>query len=90
MLLWCFVLFSLGLLSIADSIFNYGIVFKTANSALYLLVALGILVRVRTMTRRKHKEHLERNNDRLRERMMEIRNTLDALKVGEPADEIKT
>jgi hypothetical protein len=88
MMVWCAVLLGLGLLSLLDLIFNYGAIFRVANSFMFLLVALGILARVRILTQRRHREQLENNNDRLRERMMEIRNSLDAIKDGEPMDEV--
>jgi hypothetical protein len=87
-MIWCVVLFGLGLLSLLDSIFNYGAIFRMVDSVMFMLVALGILARVKILTKRKHREHLENNNDTLRERMMEIRNSLDAIKHGEPMDEV--
>jgi hypothetical protein len=88
MVLWCVVLLALGILSILDTIFNYGTIFRVADSALFMLVSLGILVRVKVLSKRRHREQLEQNNDRLRERMMEIRNSLYAIKQGEPIDEV--
>ena len=88
MLLWSSVLLGLGILTTLDSVFNYGHIFRMANSVMFLLVSLGLLVRTKTLRKRGYKEKLERNNDNLRERMMEMRNSVDAIKHGEPIDEV--
>ena len=62
--------------------------FQNSRSILFMLVSLGILFRVKILTKRRHREQIEKNNDRLRERMMEIRNSLYAIKKGEPIDEV--
>ena len=86
MLIWSFVLLGLGILSALDSLFNNGGLFR--NSAMFMLVALGMLVRTKKLSKQGHKEKLEMNNDHLRERMMEMRNSIDAIKNGEPIDEV--
>ena len=48
MFVWCAVLFVLGLLAFADSLFNMGEVFRRANSIVFLLVSLGLLIRTTT------------------------------------------
>jgi hypothetical protein len=88
MVVWCIVLLILGILSILDTIFDYGSLFRTADSVLFMLVSLGILFRVKILSRQRRREQLEQNNDRLRERMMEIRNSLYAIKNGEPIEEV--
>ena len=88
MVIWCIVLLCLGVMSILDTIFNYGAIFRAVDSILFMLVSLGILFRVKILTKRRHREQIEKNNDRLRERMMEIRNSLYAIKKGEPIDEV--
>jgi hypothetical protein len=88
MLLWSSVLLGLGILATLDSIFNYGNIFRMINSVMFLLVSLGLLVRTKTLRKRGYKEKLERNNDNLRERMMEMRNSVEAIKHGEPIDEV--
>ena len=45
MLIWCAILFALGILAFMDSLFNYGDIFRRVNSVLFLLVSLGLLVR---------------------------------------------
>jgi cell division protein FtsB len=48
MLLWCAILFALGIAAFLDSLFNYGEIFRKVNSVLFLLISLGILVRTTT------------------------------------------
>jgi signal transduction histidine kinase len=55
---------------------------------MFLLVSLGLLVRTKVLSRRGAKESLEKCNDRLRERMVEMRNSINAMKAGEPIDEV--
>ena len=48
MLVWCAVLFCLGVLAFMDSLFNYGEIFRQVNSVLFMLVSLGLLIRTTT------------------------------------------
>ncbi len=48
MFVWCAILFGLGLLAFVDSIFNMGEVFRRANSIVFLLISLGLLIRTTT------------------------------------------
>jgi hypothetical protein len=73
MLIWSMVLFVLGILALLDSQFNYGYLFRTANSAVFMLVALGILIRTRMLEKMGIKERLLLNNDELRARMLKIK-----------------
>jgi hypothetical protein len=45
MLAWCAIMFGLGILAFLDSMFNYGDIFRRINSVIFMLVALGLLVR---------------------------------------------
>jgi len=45
MLIWCAILFGLGILAFMDSLLNYGDIFRMINSVIFMLVALGLLVR---------------------------------------------
>jgi cytochrome c oxidase subunit IV len=45
MLIWCAILFLLGILAFLDTIFNYGEIFRRVNSVVFMLVSLGLLVR---------------------------------------------
>lgn len=51
MLLWCAVLFVLGIAAFLDSLYNYGDIFRQVNSVLFMLVSLGLLVRTTTKMR---------------------------------------
>ncbi len=53
MIIWCLVLFVLGVLAFLDSIFTFGEIFRRVNSVLFMLVSLGILVRIRTQMKLK-------------------------------------
>jgi hypothetical protein len=76
MLAWCTVLFVLGILAILDSQFNYGYLFRTANSFLFMLVSLGLLVRTRYKAKIGLREQMLMNHEKL----MEELNTLRAFK----------
>lgn len=71
MLSWCVILFGLGILAFLDTIFNYGDIFRRVNSVMFMLVSLGLLVRVSVMERAKEKEKLEGKKPEL-EDMVEI------------------
>jgi hypothetical protein len=63
MLIWCGILFALGVLAFMDSLFNYGDIFRQVNSAMFMLVSLGLLVRTTTKIRtRSTEKQLERIN----------------------------
>ena len=63
MLIWCGILFALGILAFMDSLFNYGDIFRQVNSAMFMLVSLGLLVRTTTKIRtRSTEKQLERIN----------------------------
>ena len=51
MLIWCGVLFAMGVMAFLDSLFNYGEIFRQVNSVLFMLVSLGLLVRTTTKMR---------------------------------------
>lgn len=59
MLVWSAILFSLGILAFLDSIFNYGEIFRRINSFLFLLTALGLLVRTSMKMKTRYIENLE-------------------------------
>ncbi len=48
MFVWCAILFILGILAFVDAIFNMGEVFRRANSIVFLLISLGLLIRTTT------------------------------------------
>ncbi len=47
MLAWCTILFFLGVLAFLDAIFNYGEIFRKVNSLMFMLISLGVLIRLR-------------------------------------------
>jgi hypothetical protein len=49
MLAWCATLFVLGVLAFLDALFNppYGEIFRRVNSLLFMLISLGMLIRMR-------------------------------------------
>jgi len=51
MLVWCGVLFFLGIAAFTDSLFTFGEIFRRVNSVLFMLVSLGLLIRVSTKKR---------------------------------------
>lgn len=71
MLTWCTVLFFLGVAAFMDSLFTFGDIFRRINSVLFMLVSLGLLVRVSIKQRLKQKEGYQQ---RVGELESEIRN----------------
>lgn len=60
MLIWCAVLFVLGIMAFADSLLNMGEIFRRINSVLFMLLSLGLLVRTTTKKKDGDKERLKR------------------------------
>ncbi|HUU44990.1 MAG TPA: hypothetical protein VM118_04590 [Acidobacteriota bacterium] len=56
MLVWCGILFMLGILAFMDSLYNYGEIFRQVNSIVFMLVSLGLLIRTTTKMRLKTME----------------------------------
>lgn len=48
MFIWCSILFVLGISAFLDGFFNYGQLFRSVNSVLFMLVSLAVLVRTVT------------------------------------------
>lgn len=80
MLVWCTVLFFLGVAAFLDSTFTFGEVFRTINSVLFMLVSLGLLVRI-SMKRRL------RELETLRDRIIELEQLLRTLEVKKKTSE---
>ncbi len=53
MLVWCGVLFFLGITAFLDSLFTFGEIFRKINSVFFMLVSLGLLVRTSTKMKMK-------------------------------------
>jgi hypothetical protein len=73
MFVWGLVLFGLGILAFLDAQFNYGHLFRTANSLMFMLVSLGILFRTRTLKKLGFRELLVERNDELKARVLELK-----------------
>jgi hypothetical protein len=88
MIYWALVIFILGILDFLDCQFNYSHLFRTANSFLLMLVALGILIRIKTLEAWGFKERLIEKNKKLRDRMVAMRNPEIPLDAKEPMEEM--
>jgi len=62
MFIWSLVLFGLGILAVLDSQFNYGYIFRSANSFVFMLLSLGILIRTKMLEKLGYKEKLLKTN----------------------------
>jgi hypothetical protein len=58
MFVWCALLFGLGILAFMDSLLNYGDIFRMINSVIFMLVALGLLVRTSMKMKQRTIENL--------------------------------
>lgn len=65
MLVWCAILFGLGVLAFLDTIFNYGEIFRRVNSVVFMLLSLGLLIRTRLLTKFGKLEALLKKNTEL-------------------------
>ncbi len=59
MLIWSALLFFLGVMAFLDSVFNMGEIFRQANSVVFLLVSLALLIRTSTKKREQRAERLQ-------------------------------
>ncbi|MGB2697172.1 MAG: hypothetical protein WBD28_04845 [Candidatus Zixiibacteriota bacterium] len=71
MLTWCAVLFFLGVAAFLDSLFTFGEIFRRVNSVLFMLVSLGVLVRVSIKQKLGQRENYQ---ERIRNLETEIQN----------------
>lgn len=71
MLIWCAVLFFLGVAAFLDSLFAFGEIFRRVNSVLFMLVSLGLLVRVSIKAKMGQRENYQ---ERIRNLETEILN----------------
>ena len=67
MLVWCAVLFFLGIAAFLDSLFAFGEIFRKINSVFFMLVSLGLLVRTSTKMKIKQIESYIEKIKRLEE-----------------------
>ena len=78
MLIWCGVLFFLGIAAFLDSLFTFGEIFRKINSVFFMLVSLGLLVRTSTKMKMRVTEGYIEKIKRLEE---EVRMLKDKVKV---------
>jgi uncharacterized protein YqgV (UPF0045/DUF77 family) len=72
MLIWCVVLLFLGVTAFLDSIFTFGEIFRKINSVLFMLVSLGLLVRVSTKIKIAKREGQEKQIAELEAKVAEL------------------
>jgi len=70
MFTWCIILFLLGIAAFLDTIFNYGNIFRQINSAMFMLISLGLMVRTTIKIKEGKKENYE---DRIKNLEMQLR-----------------
>lgn len=73
MLVWCVILFVLGITAFMDSLFNYGDIFRRINSVLFMLISLGLLVRTTTKMKARRIEGYIEKIDRLSAELRDLR-----------------
>lgn len=74
MLVWCGLLFFLGVTAFVDAVLNMGEIFRQVNSVLFMLVSLALLIRTTTKAKEQRLEkyqqqvsHLEQEISQLKE-----------------------
>ncbi len=88
MFIWSLVLFGLGVLAVLDSQLNYGYIFRSANSFVFLLVSLGLLIRTRMLEKFGFKEQLLESNKELRAYVEELTHSQTAMEKRESKQEV--
>ncbi len=76
MLIWSIVLLVIGILAVIDSQVNYGQIFRSANSVLFMLLALGVLIRTKILGTKGFRERLVRKNIELETEIQELKRSL--------------
>lgn len=77
MLLWCVILFLLGVAAFLDSVFNYGEIFRQINSVLFLLVSLAILIRTTSKQRDAQNEKTQQRVEELEQKVANLARPFD-------------
>lgn len=65
MFYWVILLFVLGIAAFFDSIYNSGDIFRQVNSMIFLLIAVGLLVRTTTQIKRGRIENFQSRVEKL-------------------------
>ena len=82
MLFWCAFLFFLGVVAFLDSLFYFGEIFRKVNSLLFMLISLGLLVRVSAKAKMRVLESLQEKIKSLEEKLREKEAFKEKTKVG--------
>jgi cytochrome c oxidase subunit IV len=73
MLIWCTLLFALGILAFLDSLFNMGEIFRQVNSVLFMLISVGLLIRTTTKMKTSRVERYEKQIFQLEQQIRTLR-----------------
>ena len=73
MLIWCTLLFILGILAFLDSLFNMGEIFRQINSVLFMLISVGLLIRTTTKMKSSRIERCEKEIFELEQQIRTLR-----------------
>ena len=65
MFIWVTLLFMLGIAAFFDTLYNLGEIFSQVNSILFLLIAVGLLVRTTTQIKRGRIENFQSRVEKL-------------------------
>ena len=77
MLIWCTILFLLGLSAFLDGLFNYGDIFRQINSVFFMLISLGLLIRTTTKVRARVIERQVERITELEGQLVELEDRVD-------------
>jgi cytochrome c oxidase subunit IV len=83
MLVWCGFLFCLGVAAFLDTIYSYGEIFRRVNSVVFMLIALGLLVRTSMKMKIKRVEGLIAKVEDLEEQLSRFKSGASKPKVQE-------
>ena len=73
MLIWCALLFGLGILAFLDSVLNMGEIFRRVNSVVFLLISLALLIRTSTKSRERTQEKFQERIRGLEREVFELK-----------------
>lgn len=79
MLVWCSLLFLLGVLAFLDSILNMGDIFRQINSVLFMLLSLGLFLRTTTKKKLQKFESFESEIFNLKRKIQTLDNSRERL-----------
>ena len=60
MLVWCAILFLLGVAAFLDSLFNMGEIFRQVNSVLFMLISVALFFRTTSKIKSKRAENQDK------------------------------